>query len=206
MDENREQPSLEPANVSIETIDESAASGAGSLDIEARQAETTPEQYDIGKFKSVEALLDAYTNLQAEFTKKCQRLSDLEKEKIARETKPDTDEVLSQFLSKNQEAIPYAPELKEILAADEGSADSAWAKLVLSRLSRGDTRDPIVEKFVLSSDELKNKIVENYLSALSAQKPPLVISSQKGERVSSTVPDTPSSLIDAKKVVEKMFS
>lgn len=206
MEEIREQPSPSPANVSIETNEEGAVSGTGSLDIEARQAESTPEQYDIGKFKSVEALLDAYTSLQAEFTKKCQRLSDLEKEKTALETKPTTDEKLAQFLSKNQEALPYAPELKTILSEGEGSADSAWAKLVLSRLAQGDTHDPIVNRYVLSSDELKHKIVENYLSALSAQKPPLVISSQKGERVSSTAPDTPSSLTDAKRLVEKMFS
>ena len=33
----------------------------------------------IGKFNSPESLLEAYNNLQREFTKKCQRLSELEK-------------------------------------------------------------------------------------------------------------------------------
>lgn len=205
--DNEEQPSREPTNVSIETTDESVVSDAGSSDIEARQADT-PEQYDIGKFKTVEALLDAYTNLQAEFTKKCQRLSQLEKEKIALETKPDTEQVLQQFLSANVEAAPYAAEIKEILnsGASADAASSAWAKVVLNRLAKGDAQDQIVNRYILSSDELKKTIVENYLNALSAQKPPIVISSQKGERVSSAELGTPTSLSEAKRLVEKMFS
>lgn len=35
---------------------------------------------DIGKFKDTESLLKAYNNLQAEFTKKSQRLAELETE------------------------------------------------------------------------------------------------------------------------------
>ena len=35
-----------------------------------------------GKFKDANSLLTAYNNLQAEFTKKCQKLSELEKEKL----------------------------------------------------------------------------------------------------------------------------
>ena len=33
----------------------------------------------LGKFKSAETLLDAYNELQGEFTRKCQRLSEAEK-------------------------------------------------------------------------------------------------------------------------------
>ena len=35
-------------------------------------------QASLGKFKSVDALLNAYNSLQAEFTKRCQRLKELE--------------------------------------------------------------------------------------------------------------------------------
>ena len=34
-----------------------------------------------GKFNDAKSLLDAYNNLQAEFTKKCQKLSEIEREK-----------------------------------------------------------------------------------------------------------------------------
>ena len=36
------------------------------------------EQISLGKFKDVNALLSAYNSLQAEFTKRCQRLKELE--------------------------------------------------------------------------------------------------------------------------------
>ena len=50
------------------------------------------------------------------------------------------------------------------------------------------------------------KDFENYLKELSNSKPPIVISSQGGERVSGVVPDAPKTLQDAKKLVDKMFS
>lgn len=41
-----------------------------------------------GKFKDADALLSAYNSLQAEFTRKCQRLAELEKQK--EEQAPDS--------------------------------------------------------------------------------------------------------------------
>ena len=39
----------------------------------------TNEKINLGKFKDVSSLLTAYNNLQAEFTKKCQKLSEISK-------------------------------------------------------------------------------------------------------------------------------
>ena len=59
-----------------------------------------------GKFKSAEALLSAYNSLQAEFTKRCQRIKELEKDA----NKEDS-------LAKEKSATPLAqgitPEEKE---------------------------------------------------------------------------------------------
>ena len=41
---------------------------------------TNSEGSSIGKFKTTDALLNAYNNLQAEFTRRCQRIKSLEKE------------------------------------------------------------------------------------------------------------------------------
>lgn len=58
MEENdREQPIVEPTNALNKENDERVVSEIGS------------QKTDLGKFKSVEALLDAYNNLQSEFTK-----------------------------------------------------------------------------------------------------------------------------------------
>ena len=74
MEENdREQPIVEPTNALNKENDERVVSEIGS------------QKTDLGKFKSVEALLDAYNNLQSEFTKKCQLLSSMEKDKTEQE-------------------------------------------------------------------------------------------------------------------------
>ena len=59
----------------------------------------------LGKFKDAESLLSAYNNLQAEFTRKCQKLSQLQK--LLGENGGQNDEPISlnksQNLSKNSE-------------------------------------------------------------------------------------------------------
>lgn len=49
---------------------------------EVRQSIDMPEGSSLGKFKSEQSLLEAYNNLQAEFTRKCQKLSELEKHSL----------------------------------------------------------------------------------------------------------------------------
>ena len=68
---------------------------------EAEKGET------IGKFKSVEALLDAYNNLEKEFTKKSQRLSQLEKDKTVEEENlnEELDKKFHTFLSKRKVSV-----------------------------------------------------------------------------------------------------
>ena len=68
-------------------------------------------EVSLGKFKDVSALLDAYNSLQAEFTKRCQRIKELEAEKqvvdkayaptetkYKEEKSNDSDEVLKSYL------------------------------------------------------------------------------------------------------------
>ena len=46
----------------------------------------TAEEVSLGKFKDVNALLSAYNSLQAEFTKRCQRIKELESQKVMEKT------------------------------------------------------------------------------------------------------------------------
>lgn len=221
MEENREQPIIMPATALNqadeleEKKEESAMSEIGSLQTD-----------ELGKFKSVQALMDAYNSLQAEFTKKCQALSELKKDKI--EEKPSnedaqtknidenenqeslSEEAFNQFLSENSEASQYAEEIKEKIsqsAQKQNPYEVAWAKVLLGHLKEGTEKsDQVINQYVLSNENVKNKVIENYLKELSSEKPPIVMSSQGGERVSGIVPDAPKTLSDAKKLVNKMFS
>lgn len=203
MEENREQPMEEQTNALNKAEDESVASDIGS------QNNDSVSEY--GKFKSREALLDAYNNLEKEFTRKCQRLSELEKDK-AEENEISLEDKFSQFLSENTDATGYSEEIMKIAQTDEKIKSlqdpfmAAWCKVlcedVLHRASAGDY---CLNKYVLSSEEIQHKIVEDYLGKLREQKNPVVISSSSGERVSSAEIEHPSTLEEAKQLVDKMF-
>ena len=203
MEENREQPMEEQTNALNKAEDESVASDIGS--------QNTDSAGEYGKFKSPEALLDAYNNLEKEFTRKCQRLSELEKDK-AEENEISLEDKFSQFLSENTDAIGYSEEIMKIAQTDDKIKSlqdpfmAAWCKVlcedVLHRASAGDY---CLNKYVLSSEEIQHKIVEDYLGKLREQKNPVVISSSSGERVSSAEIEHPSTLEEAKQLVDKMF-
>ena len=207
MEENREQPTIMQANSVGTEIEERAGGEVGSQN----------DMGELGKFKSAKALLDAYNALEKEFTRKCQRISELEKDKTENqieEVKPqfNIDEELNRFLSEHSDASWAVDEIKEKVASDQSlqtlsnPIEVAWNSVVANHLSDFKPNDPIVNKYVLSDDEIKKVIIENYLQALKEQKPPVVISSQRGERVSGIVPDAPKTLQEAKILVDKMFS
>lgn len=199
-----EQPITEQAEVSSETVDESADSCEGS----SCEKDTS----SLGKFKSTQALMDAYNSLQAEFTKKCQKLSELEKEKADQQTPEKIDERLGKFLSTNRDAISYRDEFKSFVEkeqTDSESLDGVWAKFVLDKLTartEGYETDPIVDKYIFQDENVRNKIIENYIKELNYKKPPIIMTNQSGTKVAEQKPATPSTLADAKKLVEDMFS
>ncbi len=196
-----EQPSSEQAEVANATEVKSADSEEGSS-----------IENGFGKFKSAEALLDAYKALEAEFTRKSQRLSELEKEKT-QQVIPDEqtiDSELASFLSKHSEAEKYADQLKQLSLAGGGKSnfDEIWAKFLIDKLNTNESKleNPIVKNYVINDEELKNYVIQNYMRQLTSKNPPLIISGDSGEKVTGQKPVTPSSLKDAKKLVEQMFS
>lgn len=196
-----EQPAAEPAEA-LDKADESVESAAGSSN----------ENGNLGKFKTPEALYQAYKALEAEFTRKSQRLSELEKDKTEKATVDEkrVDDELSSFLSKRSEASPYADKLKSKSLQEGGRVDfeEMLAAILLENLETGSSKfdNPIITKYVFQDEELKNHVIENYMKELKTGMPPFVISGDKGEKVTGQKPATPASLAEAKKIVEDMFS
>ncbi len=79
-------------------------------------AENTAVSY--GKFKDANALLSAYNALQAEFTKRCQRVKELEAQVSAvdKVVTPTPTEVKAQPLSEEEKADVLKDYLKEVLS------------------------------------------------------------------------------------------
>lgn len=213
MEELREQPISEPATALNAADERSVVSENGSQEV------------DLGKFKNTQALLDAYNNLQAEFTKKSQQLSELKQDKANNhedilnendeknsqneEKIENVDHELSLFLEKNSEAENFSEEIKaHYLDKNQNPFERAWASVVMSHIKVNDNKinDPIINQYILNDETVKNKIIENYLNELNTSRPPIMISSQSGERLSEIKSDNPKTLEEAKVVVGKMFS
>ena len=113
------------------------------------------------------------------------------------------------FLEENGDAEKYGDEIKShILNKNQNPFERAWASVILSHIKGGDDKvnDPIINQYILNDEKVKNKIIESYLDELSSSKPPVMMSSQSGERLSDIRPDSPKTLEEAKIIVGKMFS
>ena len=212
MEEKREQPASLLATA-LDKADENEVAGrVGSQD-------------NLGKFKSVQALMDAYESLQSEFTKKCQQLSQYQKDKTdTSEDKQNSEEKVEdqneegfnqeefvQFLSDNDRAREYAEEIKnafgQISQKQKSPYQVAWESVVANHLNDSNKAgDPIINEYVLSDENVRNKIIESYIQKLSSSQPPLTLSSSRGQSVAQVMPDRPQTLADAKKIVDQMFS
>ncbi|MBQ9514436.1 MAG: hypothetical protein IJR66_05640 [Clostridia bacterium] len=61
-----------------EQLNEQTLTSANTTEVEEKKGSDVEEKVSLGKFKDVNALLNAYNSLEAEFTKRCQRVKELE--------------------------------------------------------------------------------------------------------------------------------
>ena len=198
-----EQPDIQPSTEE----DVAGSSSETQEEVEAEKVEAK-EGADLGKFKNVEELVKAYNNLQAQFTKKSQKLAEILKDKVT-EDAPSLESGLQSFLSKNQEAAFYADDLKARVSQsesfDEGAFEKAWAGILYEKLSStGKAKEPIIQK-IIKDDEIQDLVVKNYVEELQKHQPPIVMSNV-GERVANPVTPKPDTFEDAKKVVLDLLS
>ncbi len=181
---------------------------SGSPQIEENLSAVTGEAekgVPIGKFKNVNDLFEAYNNLQAEFTRKSQRLSELEKDKTLESQSFDKKQnAFNEFLSKNQEACSYVNEIRSRLnesQCSEEDIEKVWAGILYEKLCAPNRiNEPLFKNLILNDDQVQKVVVENYLKNLG-DKPPIVISSNSGEKVTKPTLKKPDTFEEAKKVV-----
>ena len=212
-DENLNEEQFETTNPE-EVESNSSADEESTEDKKTEETSEAERGVPIGKFKNVDDLVEAYNNLQAEFTRKCQKLSALEKDKIEEEKKAnEMDAKLNRFLLENQEAYSYIDEIKARVNADESLKnsdepfDKVWSNMIIEKFSsQNRVNEPIFQNLVLKNDEVKNLIIENYVKQLQNNETPFVMSSELGERVTDVVTQKPNSFEEAKNIVLNMFS
>lgn len=194
-------------------------------------ATTSQEGSQLGKFNSPEDLLKAYNNLQAEFTRKCQKLSEIQKqfaEKGDNETsekdetnlppayeREDWRSKVAVFLTENERAKGFSRQISdEILKDPELQANPNMLEIAWSRVLAKNYKSPdqiisdssFMENYVLSNEDIKKQILSSYINEIKNNKQPSVIGSGiKGGMSLLTKGSKPANLNDAKILAQKMF-
>ena len=181
--------------------------------------QTSTDGSPIGKFKSVEALYSAYNNLQAEFTKKCQKLSELQKsveqncEMI--ESSPVLDYMsedwecqVSNFLKIHPEAKDYASKISEEKLKEPSLSLEQSYDRVLAREYREPKKliedDEFLNTYIFNSEKIKNKVLQDYFSSLENNPIPTLMSKGAGA-ITAGQPEKVDSLVEAGKLAINLF-
>lgn len=185
----------------------------------SEQTDSKPEQSEaergvpIGKFKSVGDLYHAYNSLQSEFTKKCQKLAELEKDKTPIPTEEKLNDDFKAFLLNNQEAYSYADEIKNKVFADEKLKmqerpfDKVWAQMLFEKLTGSNkTKEPLVQNLILKDKEINDLVIQNYVKGLEENRTPYVMASETGDRVAQVATSKPDSFEKAKELALDLLS
>lgn len=178
----------------------------------------------LGKFKNSEKLLDAYNELQSEFTRKCQRLSEAEKKlqdinlenastKDGQENEFAWKKNIGEFLQSHKNASELMEEITNEIISDESLKDSedglekAYNRVIERKYvpySELVDNDEFLNKYIYSNEKIKNNIIKEYVSTLQNNRSPLTVSNSGFNRSASTGSKF-KSLEDARAYVESMF-
>lgn len=178
------------------------------------------------KFKDVKSLEQAYLNLQSEFTRKCQRLSELEKSsgdnllesKNLENNKPfyETEswqESVNNFLKQNPNANEFASEIVNEILKDKDLANNpnslsiAYNKILASKYIPKQNLledEDFINNYILTNEKINEKIISNYIKKLNNNIPKVIASSHLSS-VGLTPNKKPTTLEEARVLANNMF-
>lgn len=171
----------------------------------------------IGKFKDANMLLSAYNSLQAEFTKKCQKLAEYEKKQDNAQApcfeRENWQSSVNDFFSKNPEARELGEEIARVLSSDKTLALSqsplyeAYNSILKKKCAENNDflrdNDKVVD-YVLKNEDLTNRLLTKFTE--SVPKTPTLISSKRSSAEVLTPTNKPKNLDEAKEMVNQMFN
>ena len=165
---------------------------------------------EFGKFKDVESLLKAYNNLEAEFTKKSQRLADLEtqNENATKQQvrQAEIDKKVNEFVAKFDIVKPFSSALKETLTNTE-NADLAEesVKIIAKNYKRAEdyaNDSEFLNNYIFSNADIKDKIIKDYLSKITQSSP---IKLESNGNILLSKPTVPSTIAEAGKLAKTII-
>jgi len=156
-------------------------------------------------------LLKAYNNLQAEFTKKSQRLSMLESENVKTQNEltrlAENDKKIEEFVSKFDIAKPFSSALKESLTTGENVDLKEETLNMIAKTYKTAKEysqdDEFLNNYIFSNQEIKDKIVKEYLSKIT-QNSPIKVENGSGA-ISLSPPNVPKTIKEAGRLAKSII-
>lgn len=168
----------------MDNLTENMQATADTAEAEVKE-ETAPE---LGKFKDVKTLMKAYSDLEAEFTRRSQRLKELEKENKA---KPDPDE--AKGAPSRADGLPQPPSRADGSLPSSSRADGSLP-------SPSQTDDERIAE-ALSDKKVRDAVIGDYLKGLAENKIPLIA----GGGAVTAPRNTPKSVKEAGKLAQQFL-
>lgn len=175
------------------------------------QPEVLGSNENFGKFKDAESLLKAYSNLEAEFTKKSQKLatleSEIEKQNTEQNKQAELNKRVEEFVSKFDFVKPFTGALKETLTSNENAILSEEAMHLIAKsykTAEDYSKDSeFLNNYIYSNNEIKEKIVKEYLSKITQSSPIKVDSGSSS--ITLTPPKQPATIQEAGKLAKSII-
>ena len=173
----------------------------------------------LGKFKDADSLLQAYNNLQSEFTKKCQTLSTLTKtlEENKENSLPSKQKIalekIDEFLATHQNFLESKQDIIELIPKDQDFSPQEIINSIISNYAINNFKSEkdmvkdnnFLKNFIYNNDKIKQVIIQQYFDDINLNKAPQVISNHKGAHSPITPKSRPKDLKEAGNMVRAMF-
>ena len=201
MKEMMEQPNYQTLGVEEVSEKELYNASVESDTAEANQhAESSMAQItdngstNLGKFKDAQSLLKAYNSLQTEFTKKSQRLSELENSKTEFTREEKINQAIKELEQNHDIAKKFSNDIKQAIKDIETSDYRALVQqellknLEMTYRSANDymNDEDFLKTHVYNNQTIKDNIIREYLANLTNTSPVRVVSN-----ISSSIPISP---------------
>ena len=198
MEENiLEQPNLEP-EINHENDSTISENQEGSM---------------FGRFKDAKTLLTAYNNLQAEFTRKSQKLSEFQKE-FEENANFKNYKTIDDFINSTTDSDKYKKDITEILVNDSeiNSLPNKYQvayKIIReaeNKIANNLNNQEFLDKYILNNENIKSQIINSYLSTLNdISTTPKVITGNSTNVYFSPNTSKPTTLKEAGEIFSKML-
>ena len=179
-------------------------------------------QNKYGKFNSLESLVDAYNSLQSEFTRRCQKVKELEREieisKASNQPKTELEE--NDILREKSTILKVFPQTKDMVESlveiaekngdnQNGRLYRAYAEILLKEKEESEkklTSLDYLTRQIESNPSLYESVIRSYLDRVNNQIPSLHLTTGNGTAF-ITPPSKPKTITEAgnlaKEILEK---